>query len=332
VLSDGTVTIHDNGFHPTAGRPPRAVRYAIDTGAMTATLVEQKNDPGSSPTPLCCGSARRLPGGDWVMSWGSTGLVTELSPSGSRVFSLTFDDGLGHNLFSYRAHPVLFGTLSATALRDGMDAQFPRGFVRPRWTGKMQMPLVPAYRECRSPNLTHGAPLSFESCSPPTGTSDFLTVGTPDANGAKVNSMGFVSYLAHAGDPFTPANEADVRVGVALTDVRRKSDLSDYTGELQAVGAVRITDRSNGSLLNEAATGFDTEIPFTVPCTATASDTIGASCSLSSSFNAIVPGTVVERKRANWELGQIQVFDGGSSDTAGASDATLFETQGLFVP
>jgi hypothetical protein len=120
VLGDGTVTIHDNGYHPSSSRPPRAVRYAIDTNAKTATLVEQETDPAVG-TPLCCGSARKLPGGDWVMSWGSAGLVTELSPSGTRVFSLTFDDGL----FSYRAHPVLFGTLSRTALRDGMDARVP---------------------------------------------------------------------------------------------------------------------------------------------------------------------------------------------------------------
>ena len=104
-----------------------AARYAIDLTAKTATLVEEKDDPGTVATPLCCGSARRLPGGDWVMSWGSAGLVAELSPSGSRVFSLTFDD----KLFSYRAHPVLLGTLSRAALRGGMDAQYPRGRVPP---------------------------------------------------------------------------------------------------------------------------------------------------------------------------------------------------------
>ena len=59
---------------------------------------------------------------------------------------------------------------------------------------------------------------------------------------------------------------------------------------------------------------------------------MGSTCTLASTFEAIVPGAVVEGKRSNWELGQIQVFDGGSSGTAGAADATLFETQGLFVP
>ena len=47
VLSDGSVTIFDNGFHsdPVLRHPPRAVRYAIDRGAGTATLLEQINDP-----------------------------------------------------------------------------------------------------------------------------------------------------------------------------------------------------------------------------------------------------------------------------------------------
>ena len=121
LLSDGTVTVLDNGFHPTDRRPTRAVRYSIDTSARTATLVEQKRDPNFVASG-CCGSARRLPGGAWLMSWGGAPLVTELSPSGSRVFSLTFETGF----FSYRAHPVPPGVLSRAALRAGMDAQFPR--------------------------------------------------------------------------------------------------------------------------------------------------------------------------------------------------------------
>jgi arylsulfotransferase ASST len=328
VLSDGTVTIHDNGFHPSSSRAGRAVRYSIDSGAGTATLVEQKNDPTGTTTPLCCGSARRLPDGHWLMSWGSAGLVTELSASGSRVFSLTFDDGL----FSYRAHPVLFGTLSRTALRNGMDAQYPRGYPRPRSAAQIRVPLVPEFKECLAPDQQHGEPFAFGSCSHPASTSSYLTVGTPDANGQFTNSAGHVTYKVHVGNPATPASESDVSMTVELTDVRRAADLSDYTGELQARGAVRITDRLNGSLHNEAATGFDTDFPATVPCTATDNPISGSTCSLSTTFNALVAGTVVEGKRANWQLGKIQLFDGGASGLAGATGASPFVTQGLFIP
>jgi hypothetical protein len=329
--SDGTVSLHDNGFHPNAtNRPPRVVRYYIDTGARRATLVQQLSDPGTVTTPLCCGSARLLPGGDWAINWGSAGRITELNSAGARIFSLTFTDSTDARLFTYRAYPVLSG-LGPTALRAGMEAQFPRGFVRPRGTARTRSPLVPAFTECTTPNSSHGAPLAFDSCSPPAAASSFLTVGTPDANGAIARSTGSVAYKVMVGDSYTPANEADVRMSVDLSDVRRKADLADYTGELQARDAVRITDRLNGPLKNEAAT-LEAQFPVTVPCAATAAGATGATCSLSSTFNAIVPGVVVEGKRANWELGQLQVFDGGSSGTAGASDSTLFETQGLFVP
>ena len=331
VLGDGTVTVHDNGFHPTAQRPPRAVRYQINTSAKTATLVEQKNDPESIGTPLCCGDARKLPGGNWLMSWGNTGVITELNPGGSRVFKLTFDDGL----FSYRSHAVPFGTLSRAALRAGMDAQYPRGNVRAKAAGlgqSMKVALVPAFKPCVSPDRTHGPPLASPSCSSPTLASGVLTVGTKDSNGAETNSTGFVSYGVRTGNPSTPASEADVGLRVELKDVRWKSGLSDYAGQLQLRGAVRITDRLNGSLQNEAATGLDTEFPVLIQCVATASPTVGGTCSLASSLNAIVPGAVVESKRATWQLGQVQVYDGGPSGYAGGSGAALFQTQGIFVP
>ena len=35
-----------------------------------------------------------------------------------------------------------------------------------------------------------------------------------------------------AGNPATPADEADVRLVLGLSDVRNAGDLSDYTGEL----------------------------------------------------------------------------------------------------
>jgi hypothetical protein len=37
-------------------------------------------------------------------------------------------------------------------------------------------------------------------------------------------------------------------------------------------------------------------------------------------------------RRAIWQLGQVQVYDGGASGVAGASDATLFMDQGVFIP
>jgi hypothetical protein len=331
ILSDGSLTVHDNGYHPGTGttRPPRGVRFAIDTGSRTATLIDQKSDPGTVATPLCCGSARKLPGGDWLLNWGSSGLTTELDSSGNRVSSLTFDQNNGaYKLFSYRANEVLPGLLSRDALRAGMDLQFPRGYPRARGTGPLRVPLVPAFRECTAPDLTHGAPLSYGACSSPS-TASLLTVGTPDANGVQANSIGSVSYRAIGSGPST---QPDVSVVVSIADVRRAGDLSDYTGELQLRGSLRITDRLNGVAGDEAGTVQDTELPAAIPCAATESASIGASCHLSTTVNSLTPGAVVGGKRAIWQFGAVQIYDGGTSGTAGAPDAQLFESQGLFVP
>jgi hypothetical protein len=332
VLADGSVTAHDNGYHPGSTRPPRAVRYAINTTAMTATLLEQVKDPGTIATSFRTGSARRLPGGNWVVNWGSAGIATELTASGNRVTGLTFgQDSRGKQIFSYRAQPLLPGVLSRQALRDAMDLQFPRGYPQPRGADVVRVPLVPAFDACTAPNRTHGGPLAFGSCSSPSSSS-LLTIGTADSNGAPAQSTGYVLYRSVPGNPATPANEADVTVQVGLTDVRRRRDLSGYTGQLQVRGAVRITDRLNGAAADEAATAQDSEFPLSVPCAPTADPTIGGTCGVTTSFNAVVPSSVVESKRSIWALGTVQVFDGGASETAGAADAHLFEQQGLFIP
>ena len=114
------VTLHDNGTG--RNRAPRAVRYRIDEAAKTATLVEQVTDTAApNLRSSCCGSAKKLPGGDWVMSWGGNPIVTELTPAGQRAFVLTFGGA-----FSYRADPILPGVLTRDQLRSAMNVQYPR--------------------------------------------------------------------------------------------------------------------------------------------------------------------------------------------------------------
>jgi hypothetical protein len=135
-----------------------------------------------------------------------------------------------------------------------------------------------------------------------------------------------------AGNPATSTDEADVSLNVDITDVRRKSDAADYTGELQAVLPLRITDKYNG-YGGGSATAADLEFPFTVPCTATAEDPPGASCAVSTTADSVVPGAVPEGKRSIWQLGQVEVFDGGADGLASTTaDNTLFAVQGIFVP
>ena len=120
LLPDGTISIHDNGT--ARNRAPRVLRFRIDTGTHTATLVQEITDPSVTSSP-CCGSARLLPGGDWVVAWGGTGLIEELTPASSPVFRLDF----AAPIFSYRAVPVLPGRLDEATLVADMDEMYPRG-------------------------------------------------------------------------------------------------------------------------------------------------------------------------------------------------------------
>jgi len=126
-----------------------------------------------------------------------------------------------------------------------------------------------------------------------------------------------------------------VKLVASVKDVRLKSDLSDYAGELSVTTLRRITDKDNSVGAgpgSEPATTPDMPLSFTVPCATTADTTIGSECSIATTANTLVPGQVKEEKRSNWLLGQVQVFDGGAdADADTASDNTLFMDEGIFV-
>ena len=217
-------------------------------------------------------------------------------------------------------------------LAPGYPAQ--GGYPRPKAATKLSVPLVLAYTQCEGPavNMQHAPPLGFPSCSSPNLTSDFLTTGSPDANGKPAAFTGSVKYVVQTGNPGTAADEADVKVKVSLTDVRNQGTLTDYTGELEATPSVRITDRASGAGANEAATVQDVPLPVAVPCTATAGEP-GASCSVVTTMDAVIPGAVPEGKRSIWQLGQVEVDDGGADGLAATdSGNTLFAQQGIFIP
>jgi hypothetical protein len=67
----------------------------------------------------------------------------------------------------------------------------------------------------------------------------------------------------------------------------------------------------------------DTTLGFDLPCTATADTTVGSTCALSTTYDALVPGAVTEARRSIWALGQVQVRDSGGAP---------FMRQGIFVP
>ncbi len=214
---------------------------------------------------------------------------------------------------------------------------------RPRGAAPLRVSLVPAYKECTSPNTRHGPPLAFPSCSPPVQTSNFLTVGTPDANGAGANSIGFFQLNVKAGQ----ASNENIVVTSSISDVRCRPGTDaavcgsanvaggpDYSGQLQADTTIRLTDHFNGSGGNEAATVQDAPSPVTLYCTSTADTSTGGVCSFVN-FSPCPPqgcSGIRNGDRAVVEVAQMKVFDGGRDGNVFTDDNTLFEVQGIFIP
>jgi Tol biopolymer transport system component len=210
----------------------------------------------------------------------------------------------------------------------------PDAYARPKAATPVSVPLTPAYLACTAPNRMHGPSLAFPSCAPPGQTSAMLTVGTPDANHAPANSVASLQLAVLAGVPGTPEDEADVRVGLNVSDVYVQGrPTRDYGGELELAVKLRITDKDNpAGTTSVGATVEDTEVSFAAQCTPTPGPPAGASCAAATTFDAIVPGVVKERQRAIWELGQVEVRDGGPDGLAATAPNSRFLVQGLFVP
>ena len=197
------------------------------------------------------------------------------------------------------------------------------GYPRPKAATPLMMPLVPAYEDCFVPNGVHAAPFSFGSCAPPTRTSSRLTIGTPDANAQPARSVSYLKLVRLVGD---------LRVIAHVDDVFSSSDLSDYTGELEARFSLKLTDKASQPLPTIATTQ-QFGLSVAIPCTATADTATGAACDLITDLNTLLPGAIVDGRRAMLETGPAEVYDGGAdSDADTPAGNGLFMRQGVFVP
>jgi len=118
IASDGSLSVYDNG--KDRPRRPRVVFYRLDPAAGKATYLGQLNDPAVK-TSHCCGSARQLEDGGWLVSWGDNPLVTAFDAEGRIAFRL----GLAASTF--RAVPAPSGATTPAALDRGLERMETRG-------------------------------------------------------------------------------------------------------------------------------------------------------------------------------------------------------------
>jgi hypothetical protein len=221
---------------------------------------------------------------------------------------------------------------------------------------KLTFTVVPAFKQCATPNTTHGTPLGAPSCSPPVAVSTNLTTGELSTNQFKGTSSFLIEVVClPSGTPpcaGTAGDQEDVKLVASATDVRCRAGISDatkcssengapagkvdndYTGQVQGTAQIRITDTFNGGPgFTTHATVTDLPFPVTGTCAATTGDaTLGSTCSVNTTADAVVPNVVKEQKKAVVEIGQIHVNDGGSDGVVATAPNLLFAVQGIYIP
>jgi Tol biopolymer transport system component len=326
--ADGTSPVnltHDPNTDFQPAWSPDGSKIAFTSFRDGDAEIYEMNANGSSPARLTTS-----PGNDFSPTW---------APDGTAIAFASLRDG---NWEIYRMNADGSGQLNLT--QSPTDDEVPdwqslhKGAARPSAASPMFTSLVPAYRDCEIPDRMHAAPLGHASCSAPSLRSDYLTMGTIDSNGKAVGFAGYVRMVVERGNPATPADEADLRLQLNMLDVRRKSDLGDYTGEVQAKMTMQLTDRQNGAGTTQAFnSGTMIAIPFAfkAQCTETPDTgppSFGSTCDVTTSADAVLPGMIPEGKRMAFELGQIQVTDGGPDGLVSTEDNTVYAVQGTYLP
>ena len=236
----------------------------------------------------------------------------------------------------------LLGVLATLCLLTATSAEATH--PRPQGATPIRLSLVPAYTACASPNRTHGPPLAFASCNPPAQTSAQATVGTPDAFGGGANSTGYLRLSRRFA-----LDLEDIRFEMALNDVRcvptgarcgtaNASGPADYSGELRFSFTFRLTDHKSATAPGggiDPATVQDFTIEHPWACVQSGSTSTGSTCSLNTSLNTLIPGTMDGRSvnRMVWALDAVRIYDGGADgDGDTAADNTVFARPGIFIP
>jgi outer membrane protein assembly factor BamB len=113
IAEDGTLSIYDNG--KDRPRRPRVVFYRLEPERGRARYLGQLND-SEVTTSHCCGSARELADGGWLVSWGDNPLVTAFGADGQIAFRLHLAAS------TFRAVPVPPGAVTLAQLDQGLEA------------------------------------------------------------------------------------------------------------------------------------------------------------------------------------------------------------------
>jgi hypothetical protein len=117
LADDGTLSVYDNG--KLRAYRPRVAFYRLELARKRARFVGQLQDP-LVRTSHCCGSARQLPDGGWLVDWGDNPMVTGFDSDHRLAFRLRLP------VPSFRAVPVPPGAVTIAELDRSLERMLPR--------------------------------------------------------------------------------------------------------------------------------------------------------------------------------------------------------------
>jgi hypothetical protein len=274
----------------------------------------------------------------WYRSDGTTTRIQAVARPAGGSFGVpeTLSD-VGRFAFNAKIDQSSSNAVAAWYRRDGVNWRVqavPREEVydTPRASNRVYTALVPSFRQTISTTQctatgrdvsAHGAPLSLSSCNPPA-----FVPGTQAFFGPK--TRGYVQYVAQPGD---------VSLVSSLTDLQNAAD-ADYDPnpsgpELTVVVRLRVTDRASSSALgcSPSCPATMDDIDFSIPedCVGNADPTTGSTCSVVSSFNAVMPGAFTSDRQTDLQVFRTRVNDSGANGTPNDSDDRNFAMQGIYI-
>ena len=197
----------------------------------------------------------------------------------------------------------------------------------------LSVDLVEVAKQCGSSvanpaNGQHSPPLSLASCVPGR---------VQDANGLHFGATGSGHAQAQVASPASPCpgniTGSDVCLSFQVNDLETAANLpydpspGSVGYDLGGIATVRIWDHYNCTPapcfgpFNQTGTTTDVDFgPIPADCEL-------GNCSVSTSANSVVPGSVVSGKETNIQVYRIRILDPGAS-----APGNLVLQQGLFVP
>ncbi|MGO9249697.1 MAG: arylsulfotransferase family protein, partial [Solirubrobacteraceae bacterium] len=182
---DGTISFFDNGGTPPVHPQSRVIVLALNTQAMTATLVSQFVHPGQL-LAASQGDFQPLSDSDWFVGWGQEPFFSEFGPEGKLVFDAHFpvhDQSYRAFRFAWTgtpAHPPAFAFAPGGAAGGGT--------VYASWNGATLVTswrLLAGVSASSLSTVTQVPRVGFETAIPvPAGTvGPYLAVQALGANG-----------------------------------------------------------------------------------------------------------------------------------------------------